>query len=63
MKRYDFVLTYKKITRSLVNPSKLEETVHEKKVRGYGDSKTEAKKYVCQRYGCKSSQLSTYKEK
>ena len=63
MKRYDFILTYKTLQRSLVNPSKLEENTHEKKVRGYGNSKTEAKRYVCQRYGCKASQLSTYKEK
>ena len=62
MKRYDFVLTYKILQRSLVDPLKLEEITKEKKVRGYGNSKAEAKKYVCQRYGCKASQLSTYKE-
>lgn len=63
MKRYDFILTYKKLTRSLVDTSKLEESTHEKKVRGYSNSKIEAKKYLCQRYGCKSSQLCSYKEK
>ena len=58
MKRYDFILT-----RSLVDTSKLEESTHEKKVPCYGNSKREAKRYLCQRYGCKYSQLSDYKEK
>ena len=54
-KRYDFILRYDS------KVSKYGYETRYKKVRGYGKSRREAKKFVCRIYGCNIFQLSKYR--